>query len=230
MKMKKIIIHISVFFLCMFVLFINKINIYGLTTDYDKGRMADSLSSYMGEMRVSATSISNKFVVKQTNPLDEPFFNVKASYYSENEETDVKGYENKTALGQNLFDGVIAVPNEIPLYSLFLIENELGEKKVYIALDRGNPKYVKMFTDTNYRMKLDVYMPNTSIEELYNMGIDNVKSKILRLGAGDMDDFEENKAFIKMLNNKLKNNESIYDYFTKTEYIPIKEGVCSLLD
>jgi len=172
------------------------------------------------QIKIEQTAkIKSKVVTKITNPFDKDFFNVKVSYYSEQEATNVASYSNKTALNQILFNNVIAVPYEIPLYSIFLIENKSGKQQIYIALDRGNRNYIKMLDDSKFKMKLDIYIKNADIEQLDKMGIDSAKCKILRLGPGNMTDFEENKKFVNMLNEKLENGESIESYFIKKETI-----------
>lgn len=161
-----------------------------------------------------------KYINKyNNNPYQDQWMNITATFYSENEKTDKKGCETQTALGQRLFDGVIAVPKQIPLYSLFLLEDGNGNKKVYIALDTGNTKCIRMLNDSSSKMIIDIYKPNASNKTLNDLGRQEIKCKILRWGKDKESSLQDDKNLIETLNDKLKNSEDINLFFK----VPIVE-------
>lgn len=157
-------------------------------------------------------AIQKENYLKSINPYYDKVMKIKTSFYSENEPTNVPGNEIKTCTGLKLFKGVIAAPKEIPLYSIFLIDNTL-----YMVLDRGNEKIIKMYGNdegNGTQMKVDIYVPNTSSKQLLDKGVVTTDCKIIRYG-GSKETLNDDVKKMNEYNMKLSNGEDInlYDLF-----------------
>lgn len=165
-------------------------------------RLADIEAKRVEEEKRQA-AIEKENYMKSINPYFHKDMKVKTSFYSENESTDVKGNEVLTCTGTRLFKGVIAAPDEIPLYSIFLIDNEL-----YMVLDRGNRKYIKMLDGEESNMKVDIYVPNTTSSALMKKGVSVANCKIIRYG-GKKENLNVDTSKMNEYNERLKNGEVI---------------------
>lgn len=139
---------------------------------------------------------------KSLNPYYGQCIKIKTSFYSEHESTNVPGNEVLTCVGTKLFDGVIAAPYDIPLYSIFLINN-----KLYMVLDRGNKDIIKML-DGEEKMKVDIYVPDTTSAALRERGIEKTECKIIRYG-GCKENMNSDIQKMTELNKRLTQGETI---------------------
>lgn len=115
-------------------------------------------------------------------------FQAKITYY-----TSKKSY-SRAYIGVAPFDGAVAVPKEIPLYTIFLIDN-----KLYIAVDRGGS--VKMLNNKKAKMIIDIYVPNATNKQLLKMGTKIKTAKIIRYGGSRKTFFNDVKKIQRL--NKL---------------------------
>lgn len=138
-------------------------------------------------------------------------FNILTSVYSTQEPIDNPAWTGLTASTIPVFDGVIAIPYDFPLFSVFMINN-----KIYLGLDRGNENIIKVYGKEDNKeqyMKVDVYTSGKTIPELLEIGINESECYIIRIG-GNLENINDDINKMNELNNKGNVTvEEAYKYF-----------------
>lgn len=118
-----------------------------------------------------------KIIRQQSNKITQSIsrgsncITVRLSYYT-NDINSCGKADGIAASGRNLNDGgnYVAAPSSIPFGTQLQING-----KIYTVVDRGGAIQYK-----NGVMMLDVYVPNTTQQELNNMGVKYTTAKIVR--------------------------------------------------
>lgn len=100
--------------------------------------------------------------------------NVVATYYT-NSAFDCGKTDGITASGLKASRGMVAVPKDIPFNTSIILEDSKGNKHKVVAQDRGGA--IRWLSDDT--MKMDVFVPNATDEEISNMGVTRYTGYIL---------------------------------------------------